>query len=335
MLNVVYQERQRALDAEKEQDIRREGSHTDAVVHTREEVAYLERTVSANELTASTMLNRLARFEEDINGADSMWEHLQEENSRLEAKLGESNAYITTLQKQITRVTGDLLSLESLSDSDNAVADIKKRLDAIEVSKRSVDYALSGDVAFGDLHGITVSAAALNAAAAGTFKRTITCHLKTTTLPVNLYHDWAQLAVPAPTPTKGTAWAPTTLYKVGNFKTNDTGPVKIYRCIVAGTSAGSGGPTGTGTGITDGTVTWDFAGNVVADAGIAAPTIEGTPAIVDGVLETVLVFWTDGGLTTHVSGELMVLEDVKVAADDLLPTSVLVPSHSVSISIVD
>ena len=33
---------------------------------------------------------------------------------------------------------------------------------------------------------------------------------------------------------------------------------KIYICTVAGTSASSGGPTGTGTGITDGGVTWNY-----------------------------------------------------------------------------
>jgi len=54
-----------------------------------------------------------------------------------------------------------------------------------------------------------------------------------------------------------TAWAPTTAYEIGDWVENDT-PNRIYKCTVAGTSAGSGGPTGTGTGITDNTVTWDF-----------------------------------------------------------------------------
>lgn len=39
---------------------------------------------------------------------------------------------------------------------------------------------------------------------------------------------------------------------------NDTG--KCYKCITAGTSAASGGPTGTGADITDGTVHWQYIG---------------------------------------------------------------------------
>jgi uncharacterized phage protein gp47/JayE len=40
--------------------------------------------------------------------------------------------------------------------------------------------------------------------------------------------------------------------------TNDGG--RVYVCITSGTSAGSGGPTGTGTDITDGTVHWRYLG---------------------------------------------------------------------------
>lgn len=57
-----------------------------------------------------------------------------------------------------------------------------------------------------------------------------------------------------------TAWANTTAYVIGDHVTNDTAPVKIYICTTAGTSAGAGGPTGTGTGITDGTVVWSYVG---------------------------------------------------------------------------
>ena len=55
------------------------------------------------------------------------------------------------------------------------------------------------------------------------------------------------------------AWAGTTAYSVGDRVTNDT-PSRTYECTTAGTSAASGGPTGTGTGISDGTVVWDFDG---------------------------------------------------------------------------
>lgn len=53
------------------------------------------------------------------------------------------------------------------------------------------------------------------------------------------------------------AWAPTTAYTEGEYVANDT-PTRWYRCVVGGTSAGSGGPTGTGAGIADNTATWDF-----------------------------------------------------------------------------
>jgi len=52
------------------------------------------------------------------------------------------------------------------------------------------------------------------------------------------------------------AWASATGYTVGQRVLNDTG--KIYECTVAGTSAGSGGPTGTGAAITDNTATWKY-----------------------------------------------------------------------------
>lgn len=53
-------------------------------------------------------------------------------------------------------------------------------------------------------------------------------------------------------------WVKSTAYAVGDVVSNDTG--KVYRCITAGTSASSGGPTGTTTDITDGTVHWCYYG---------------------------------------------------------------------------
>lgn len=54
-----------------------------------------------------------------------------------------------------------------------------------------------------------------------------------------------------------TAWAGTTGYTTGDRRKNGG---NIYRCASSGTSAGSGGPTGTGTGISDGSCSWDFLG---------------------------------------------------------------------------
>lgn len=54
-----------------------------------------------------------------------------------------------------------------------------------------------------------------------------------------------------------TSWAASTAYTVGAVRMNN---YTIYQCTVAGTSASSGGPTGDGTSITDGTVTWSSLG---------------------------------------------------------------------------
>lgn len=52
------------------------------------------------------------------------------------------------------------------------------------------------------------------------------------------------------------AWAITTEYIIGEIVVNDSG--KRYICATAGTSAGSGGPTGKGSAIADNTVVWDY-----------------------------------------------------------------------------
>lgn len=54
----------------------------------------------------------------------------------------------------------------------------------------------------------------------------------------------------------GTAWVALTAYSLNDVRVNGG---KAYICTTAGTSAGSGGPTGTGTGITDGSAVWAYA----------------------------------------------------------------------------
>lgn len=56
-------------------------------------------------------------------------------------------------------------------------------------------------------------------------------------------------------------WAAATPVVVGQHMSNDGG--KCYICTTAGTTAGAGGPTGTGAAIADGTAEWDYVG--VAD----------------------------------------------------------------------
>lgn len=64
------------------------------------------------------------------------------------------------------------------------------------------------------------------------------------------------------TATAAPAWAGSALYALGDFVTNgDT----QYKCTTAGLSAVSGGPTGTGSGITDGTAVWEYCSVAGAD----------------------------------------------------------------------
>jgi hypothetical protein len=58
----------------------------------------------------------------------------------------------------------------------------------------------------------------------------------------------------------GQNWQASTAYALGQHIINDSG--KVYLCVTAGTSAGSGGPTGTSSGITDGSVSWNYVGTV-------------------------------------------------------------------------
>ena len=51
------------------------------------------------------------------------------------------------------------------------------------------------------------------------------------------------------------AWAGSTSYTIGQRRRNGG---NVYICVTAGTSASSGGPSGTGSGITDGSVVWDY-----------------------------------------------------------------------------
>jgi hypothetical protein len=62
---------------------------------------------------------------------------------------------------------------------------------------------------------------------------------------------------PSATITLLPSWAGTTSYSVGDRVTNAS---RCFQCVVAGTSAGSGGPTTTADSITDGGVTWRYIG---------------------------------------------------------------------------
>lgn len=60
------------------------------------------------------------------------------------------------------------------------------------------------------------------------------------------------------------SWLGSTAYVAGDRVVNGANQ---YRCTTGGTSAASGGPTGTGGSITDGAVTWAFEGPAIAVIG--------------------------------------------------------------------
>lgn len=64
-------------------------------------------------------------------------------------------------------------------------------------------------------------------------------------------------AVGSPSTSRMVEWAAATAYTLTTERFKGT---NAYRVITAGTSAGSGGPSGTGSDITDGTVHWEYAG---------------------------------------------------------------------------
>ena len=68
------------------------------------------------------------------------------------------------------------------------------------------------------------------------------------------------------------SWVGSTAYTVG-AKVKLSG--YVFACVVAGTSASSGGPSGTGTGITDGTATWNYYGVYRASPYTDYPTYTG------------------------------------------------------------
>lgn len=86
--------------------------------------------------------------------------------------------------------------------------------------------------------------------------------------------------------TAAAAWVASTGYAAGNRRTNAS---RVYQCITAGTSAGSGGPTTTSTDITDGTAHWRYLG-------------EGT-GVIDADAQSV-----DTGAIVAVSGDITVIE---------------------------
>lgn len=72
------------------------------------------------------------------------------------------------------------------------------------------------------------------------------------------------------------SWVGSTAYAVGDVVTNSG---NVYICSTAGTSAASGGPSGTGVGETDGTAAWDFLGSGTAVTTVNAESQDTGPVV--------------------------------------------------------
>jgi uncharacterized phage protein gp47/JayE len=108
-----------------------------------------------------------------------------------------------------------------------------------------------------------------------------------------------------------TAWVPTTAYVVGNRRTNAS---RVYLCITAGTSAGSGGPTTTAADITDNTVHWRYLGEGTGNVDVEALcTVDGPSVALSGDI-TVIV--TPVGGWSSVINILDAVEGANEAEDE-------------------
>lgn len=72
------------------------------------------------------------------------------------------------------------------------------------------------------------------------------------------------------------AWASGTAYTLGQRRSNSG---NVYQVTTAGTSAGSGGPTGTGSAITDNTVVWQYLGAGAGAVDITAESVDYGPKV--------------------------------------------------------
>lgn len=73
-------------------------------------------------------------------------------------------------------------------------------------------------------------------------------------------------------------WLASTAYLAGAIVKN--GANGVYRCAIAGTSAGTGGPTGIGLAIGDGTVAWDYVNAGGIEWGYGVVTVYTSPSVV-------------------------------------------------------
>ena len=92
------------------------------------------------------------------------------------------------------------------------------------------------------------------------------------------------------------AWVASTGYNAGDVVYNGT---RFYTATSSGTSDVAGGPSGTGTGIADNSVVWDYAGSMYV---FATVSLDGTatPSTVSNLIPPMQAFWvrSNGGTLT-------------------------------------
>ena len=90
------------------------------------------------------------------------------------------------------------------------------------------------------------------------------------------------------------AWASGTVYAAGARRTNGG---NVYQCTTGGTSAGSGGPTGTGSAIADNTAVWKYLGagtgaiDVLAESADTGPKVAVADTLT--VIDTPVAGWSN------------------------------------------
>jgi hypothetical protein len=119
------------------------------------------------------------------------------------------------------------------------------------------------------------------------------------------------------------AWTPNTVYSLNDIVYNGT---RFYKATsVTGTSDASGGPTGGLTGITDGSVVWNYEGSIYLFATISASGVA-SPATVSNLVPPMQAFWvkSNGGTLTfknamrsHNSGGTNTLKAPRNASNDI------------------
>lgn len=170
---------------------------------------------------------------------------------------------------------GDSVDVSDGSVLGQFIAIIAERYSLLWELGEAINSATDPDKATGaKLHAIgALTGVVVKAAASSTVTATLT-GTPTTVVGVGSVASVADTAAQfkttaAATIVASTAWAGTTAYVIGDIVTNGS---RIYRCSLAGTSAGSGGPVGTtyaSVGETDGTAEWDYMGDGTGHVDVA------------------------------------------------------------------